>query len=75
MIDNEQPKIRPRAFGWTAYQTLDEIYSWLDEQLAAYPTLLTAFTIGQSFENRTIRGVKLSAKAVSIRTLLPENPG
>lgn len=63
MIDNEQPKIQPRAFGWTSYQTLDEIYAFLDTLLETYPTILTNINLGDSFENRPIRAVRLSHQA------------
>ena len=65
MIDNEQPKIQPRTFGWTAYQNYTQIYDWLDEQLALYPTFLTGHEVGRSYQGRPIRAVKLSKKAVS----------
>ncbi|XP_059616969.1 zinc carboxypeptidase-like [Phlebotomus argentipes] len=62
LIDNEQPKFRPKAdgFGWEQYHTLDEIYTWLDEQVAQYPNILTAIDAGTSYEGRLIKGVKLS---------------
>lgn len=66
LIDNEQPATRASDFGWTAYHNLDKIYEWLDEQLITYPNLLTNLTVGLSYQNRTIRAVRLSQKAVSI---------
>lgn len=65
LIDNEQPEHIPRAFGWTAYYNLEAIYGWLDEKLKEYPDLLTNYEIGTTYENRTIRAVRLSHKAVS----------
>lgn len=58
--------MKPRAFDWTDYKSLDEIYAWLDTQIAAYPNLLTSYTIGTSFQNRSIRAVKLSYKEVTL---------
>lgn len=66
LIDNERNAMQSAEFGWTDYQTLDSIYAWLDVQLENFPTLLTSLEIGQSYEGRTIRGVKLSHKVVSI---------
>ncbi|KAJ6648921.1 Zinc carboxypeptidase A 1 [Pseudolycoriella hygida] len=60
LIDNENPKTRAVDFDWTSYYTYDEIYEWLDVQLATYPTILSNFVVGESFQNRTIRGVKLA---------------
>lgn len=71
LIDNERPKVQSRAFDWTDYKNYTEIYDWLDEQLAAFPNILTGLTIGTTFEGRPIRAVKLSNKAVSyIRLIL-----
>lgn len=65
MIDSEQPRIAPPTFGWKAYYNLDQIYEWIDEQLVAYPEILTNLTVGQSYQGRTIRALKLSHNAVS----------
>lgn len=64
-IDNEQPKIRPRTMDWTAYHTLDEIYSWFDVLAAAYPDTVTVVEGGQSYEGRKIKGLILAKKEVS----------
>lgn len=69
MIDDEQPQSPSRAsFGWNKYYDLDDIYKWLDKILEQYPTELTNYNIGKSYENRTIRAVKLSRKAVKKKT-------
>ncbi|XP_068143640.1 zinc carboxypeptidase [Drosophila tropicalis] len=63
LIENETD-ISTRAdtseFGWTRYNTLEEIEKWLDEILSAYPEVTEEFIVGQSYENRTIRGIKIS---------------
>lgn len=66
LIDEEIPQKQTRAFGWTTYGTWQQIYEWLDQQLARYPNLLTNYVVGNSHENRPIRAVKLSYKAVYI---------
>lgn len=68
LIDNERSRMQSPTFGWTDYQNLNSIYTWLDEQLAIFPQILTSIEIGQSYEGRTIRAVKLSHKAVSIQS-------
>jgi len=60
LIDNENPKTRAGEFDWTSYNTYDEIYAWLDTQLSTYPTILSNFVVGQSYQNRTIRGIRLT---------------
>lgn len=65
LIDEEQPQSASRAtFGWNRYYDLDEIYKWLDKMLQKYPNELTNYDIGNSYEKRTIRAVKLSRKSV-----------
>ncbi|KAH8352178.1 hypothetical protein KR084_002465 [Drosophila pseudotakahashii] len=54
---------RDGSFGWTKYNSLAEIYEWLDGILATYPAITESFVLGQSYENRTIRGIKISYKA------------
>lgn len=66
LIDNEQPKVQTRNFGWTTYQTYDEIYAWLDTLLATYSSVLTNQDIGISYEGRKIRGVRLAHAPVRI---------
>lgn len=68
LIDNENPKTRAVEFDWTSYYTYDEIYEWLDIQLATYPTILSNFVVGQSFQNRTIRGIRLAHNEVTYPT-------
>lgn len=63
LIDSDKSTFQQRAFDWTSYHTLDEIYAWLDNLLITHSNILTNIVIGQSFENRTIRAVKLSHKA------------
>lgn len=51
---------------WVSYHTLDEIYQWIDTQVAAYPQYLNVTTIGYSFEGRPIKVVTLSKRPVSL---------
>lgn len=61
MIDDEQPAVSTRAaFGWRQYHDINDIYEWLDQMLRRFPSELTSYNIGKTFEKRTIRGIKLS---------------
>ena len=62
VIDQESPKRSRRAFDWKEYQTLDEIYSWLDEKVAEFPAIVSVQTVGKSYEDRDIKAVKISYK-------------
>lgn len=64
IIDAESPAIRPKDFGWTAYNNITEIYRWLDELLETYPSVLTSHSVGTTFQGREIRAVKLSHNEV-----------
>lgn len=67
LIDDEQPKYGSRGtYGWERYYNLHDIYSWLDQMLEQYPNSLTNYNFGTSYENRTIRAVKLSMKKVQL---------
>jgi murein tripeptide amidase MpaA len=64
LIDEERSSIsnQPRAMTWTQYHTLDSIYSWLDEIIAA-DGRVSGVVGGTTFENRQIRGVKITFSA------------
>lgn len=65
LIDLQNPITVPRSgYGWEIYHSLEEIYAFLDELLERFPAVLTPFTVGYSYENREIRGVKLSRQEV-----------
>lgn len=63
-IDAEQKRNYDGSYGWKRYYTIREIYEWLDDKLEEYPKVLTNLTVGTSYQNRTIRAVKLSNKPV-----------
>lgn len=47
---------------WTQYHTLEEINDWINLIVYRYPNIVTPFTIGQSYEGREIKGIKISYK-------------
>ncbi|XP_030383024.1 zinc carboxypeptidase-like isoform X2 [Scaptodrosophila lebanonensis] len=61
--DGSDGALRDSSFGWTSYHTLEKIEAWLDEILASYPEIVTGFLVGQSYEGRDIRGIKISYKS------------
>ncbi|EDW52014.1 zinc carboxypeptidase [Drosophila sechellia] len=77
LIDSEEAAnlkaSRDGSFGWTKYNSLAEIYAWLDGILAAYPTITEGFIVGQSYEGRTIRGIKISYKSNNPGVLIESN--
>ncbi|XP_055597876.1 zinc carboxypeptidase A 1-like [Uranotaenia lowii] len=64
-IDHESKRMARRAkgdFNWTEYHELDEIHAWLDT-LAAEHKEVETIEGGRSYENRLIKGVKVSYKS------------
>ncbi|XP_028167844.1 zinc carboxypeptidase-like [Ostrinia furnacalis] len=45
---------------WDAYYELDDIYAWIDDLVATYPTVASTIEGGTSHEGRTIKGIKIS---------------
>uniref|UniRef100_A0A1A9W1S5 Zinc carboxypeptidase A 1 n=1 Tax=Glossina brevipalpis TaxID=37001 RepID=A0A1A9W1S5_9MUSC len=66
LIDLEQSHSGSSKFDWTRYYQLHEIEQWLDDILLTYPNVTESFSIGNSYENRPIRGIKIAFK--------PNNP-
>ncbi|XP_053678721.1 uncharacterized protein LOC128729091 [Anopheles nili] len=63
-IDEEsRPSLRKNTFGWDAYYRVDAIYGFLDGLVASYPGVVSPLNVGNSFEGRPIKGVKVSYKA------------
>lgn len=45
---------------WDKYYDLSQINNWLDELAANYPDIVTTIIMGQSNENREIKGIKIN---------------
>ncbi|XP_055604046.1 zinc carboxypeptidase A 1-like, partial [Uranotaenia lowii] len=64
-IDEERSRIQSKrkkgTFGWNEYHTLEEIHEWLDKLGSEY-SQVEVLNGGRSYENRTIKGVKVSYK-------------
>ena len=54
-------------FAYDKYHTLEEIQAWVDEMVATYPDLVTPLTIGKSYEDRDIKGFKISSKKMATK--------
>jgi murein tripeptide amidase MpaA len=60
--------IGAQAAWYDNYQNLSSIYSKLDEFQTTYPDLVSSFSIGQSYEGREIRGIRISGTGGSKTT-------
>lgn len=60
-INDEKPmKSRKDGFSFDQYNELADIHQFLDDMQQAYPAKATVFTIGESYEGRIIKGIKIS---------------
>lgn len=55
---------RKNELDWTTYWTLEEINAWMDSLVVEYPTIVSSFVVGKSYEGRDIKGVKLNVGGV-----------
>lgn len=61
-----QPPTTPgRQMDWMHYYHLDTIYDWMDSLIADNPDRVQPIELGNSYESRRIRGVKVSAGPAS----------
>ncbi|XP_046749633.1 zinc carboxypeptidase-like [Diprion similis] len=69
LVGNQTPDIEHQSLraeevtsslNWTAYHRLDVIYNWLDELAETYPDLVEVIVIGNSYEGRLIKGIKIT---------------
>ncbi|KAI8894283.1 hypothetical protein BC833DRAFT_237569 [Globomyces pollinis-pini] len=61
-FDNTIPKSSDPDHYLSKYHTIEEIYDYMDSLILAYPHLIEPFEIGQSYEKRPIRGIKIHVK-------------
>ena len=65
-------KLRPthgdaNDFAYNKYHQLEEIHGWIDQMVQAYPDLATSFTVGQSYEKRDLKGLKISSNKAAVK--------
>lgn len=60
LINGEKPeKIRKAGFALDRYNSLAEMYEFLDEMVQSYPAKASIFNVGESYEGRMIKGMKI----------------
>ncbi|CAG9789477.1 unnamed protein product [Diatraea saccharalis] len=67
LIDNQvkRPLVRnTNEYVWDYYQTLDEIYEWMDSFAAAHSTVASIINIGYTAEERPIKGMVIDYKKI-----------
>lgn len=59
-FDEERPPRKRKAWGFDRYNTYEEILSFLDDINGRFPETSQIFTIGNTFEGRPIKGIRIS---------------
>jgi hypothetical protein len=54
-------------FAYDKYHPIEEIHAWIDLMVQTYPTLATSFTVGQSYEKRDMKGLKISSNKAAVK--------
>jgi hypothetical protein len=67
LIHKLQPSTVNADFAYNKYHTLEDIHAWIDLMVQTYPTLATSFTVGQSYENRDMKGLKISSNKAAVK--------
>lgn len=65
-------KLQPSSYGaddfaYDKYHPLEEIHAWIDTMVQTYPSLATSFIIGQSYEKRDMKGLKISSNKAAVK--------
>lgn len=65
-MDKETSNKKPKAtaMSWDSYYTPQEIFDWMDSLVEEFPGVVTVETIGESYEKRPMKLLKISKKTV-----------
>jgi len=65
--EHQDPKRRKDAneMNWIEYHSVETIHNWLDSIKAEFPSYVNLTTIGNSYEGRSLKLLKLSKKEVN----------
>lgn len=59
LMDREQVKSRTEGYNLEEYHSVDEMYEWLNSLAVTYPDIVHRMKGGDTYEGRSIEGVKL----------------
>jgi Zinc carboxypeptidase len=65
--DSQASSVNPNDFAYNKYHPIEEIHAWIDTMVQTYPTLATSFTVGQSYEKRDLKGLKISSNETAVK--------
>jgi hypothetical protein len=68
LMNKLQPSmINADDFTYNHYHPLDEIHAWIDLMVQTYPNLASSFSVGQSYEKRDLKGLKISSSKAAVK--------
>jgi hypothetical protein len=68
LIHKLQPStVNADDFAYDKYHPLEEIHAWIDQMVQTYPNLATSFTVGESYEKRPLKGLKISSSKTAVK--------
>jgi carboxypeptidase A len=59
-FDDERPAKRSKSWAFDQYNTYTDIMNFLEEMNAQYPENTQIFNIGNTFEGRAIKGIRIT---------------
>lgn len=60
MEQHNNSHYRRGSFSWKRYHSLEQIHAWLGSLERRYPEVVSIIDVGSSYENRKLRGVRIS---------------
>ena len=54
-------------FAYDKYHPVEEVHAWIDQIVQTYPHLATSFIVGQSYEKRDLKVLKISSNKTAMR--------
>lgn len=63
-LETSNKKPKATDMNWENYYTPQEIFDWMDSLVADFPGVVTVETIGESYEKRPMKLLKISKKTV-----------
>ena len=63
----ESSGVNADDFAYNKYHPLEEIHAWIDQMVQTYPDLATSFSVGKSYENRDLKGLKISSNKAAVK--------
>lgn len=65
-LHESQPSLfKVNDFAYDKYHPIAEIHAWIDQMAQQYPSLASSFVIGQSYEKRDLKALKISSSKVA----------